>query len=48
MGVSDVLEVQRPVFMGLIGQLLRFAGDGVDLTACAADLLDDSLCDVAP
>ena len=46
--VTNVLEVELPVFVGLIGQMLRLAGNGVDLTPRGADVLDDSLVPVAP
>ena len=48
MGITDVFEVEFPIFVGLIGQMLRLAGDGIYLPACSADLLDDSLVYVAP
>ena len=48
MGVTDVLEVELPVFVGLIGQMLWLAGDGIDLATRGADLLDDALVHVAP
>ena len=48
MGVTDVFEIELPMFVGLVGQMLRFAGDGIDLTPCIADLLDDALVYVAP
>jgi hypothetical protein len=47
-GITNVLEVEFPVFVGLIGQMLRLAGNGVDLTPRGADFLDDSLVPVAP
>jgi hypothetical protein len=47
-GITNVLEVELPVFMGLIGQMLRLAGNRVDLTPRGADFLDDSLVPVAP
>ncbi len=47
-GITNVLEVKLPVFVGLIGQMLRLAGDGVDLTPRGADSVDDSLVPVAP
>jgi len=46
--ITNVLEVEFPVFVGLIGQMLRLAGNGVDLTPRGADFLDDSLVPVAP
>lgn len=48
MGITNVLEVELPVFVGLIGQILRLAGNGVDLTPRSANFLDDSLVPVAP
>lgn len=48
MGVTDVLEVEIPVFVGLIGQMLRLAGNGVDLPPRGADFLDDSPVPIAP
>ncbi len=46
--VTNVREVEPPVFVSLIGQMLRLAGDGVDLTPRGADSVDDSLVPVAP
>ena len=48
MGISDVFEVEFPVFVCLIGQMLRFAGDGIDLTTGSAYLFNDSLVHIAP
>jgi hypothetical protein len=47
-GVPHVLEVELPMFVRLVGQMLRLAGDGIDLAPRGADLLDDSLLHVAP
>ena len=47
-GITNVLEVEFPVFVGLIGQMLRLAGNGVDLPPRGADFLDDSLVPIAP
>ncbi len=47
-GITNVFEVQLPVFMSLIGKMLRLAGDSVDLTPRGADFVDDSLVPVAP
>ena len=47
-GITNILEVELPVFVGPIGQMLRLAGNGVDLTPRGADFLDDSLVPVAP
>jgi len=47
-GITDVVEVEFPVFVRLIGQMLRFAGDGIYLATCSADLIDDSLVYIAP
>jgi hypothetical protein len=48
MGVTDVFEIEFPMFVGLVGQMLRLAGDGIYLPTRIADLLDDSLVYVAP
>ncbi|MEM1434236.1 MAG: hypothetical protein AAGG11_09300 [Pseudomonadota bacterium] len=48
MGITDVFEVERPMFVGLISQMLRLAGDGVDLTTRSANLLDNAVVPVAP
>ena len=48
MGISDILEVQFPVLVGLISQILRFAGNGVNLSSCGAYLLYDARIYVAP
>ena len=45
---ADVVEVEFPVFVGLIGKMLRLAGDGIDLPTRSADLLGDSLANIAP
>ncbi len=47
-GITNVFEVQLPVFMSLIGKMLRLAGDSVDLTPRGANFVDDSLVPVAP
>ena len=47
-GVANVLEVELPVFVGLIGQMLWLAGNGVDLAPRGADVIDDSLVPIAP
>ena len=47
-GVANGLEVELPMFMRLIGKLLRLAGDSVDLTPRGADLVDDALVSIAP
>ena len=39
-GVSDVVEVQVPVFMCLIGQVLWFTTDGKYLTARGSNFFD--------
>ena len=48
MGVTDVFEIEFPMLVGLVGQLLRLAGDGIYLPTRSADLLDDTLVDIAP
>ena len=48
MGITNTLEIEFPVFAGLIGQVLWFAGNGVDLAPRGADFIDDSLVPVAP
>ena len=48
MGVTDVFEVEFPMFVGLIGQMLRFAGDGIYLSTRSVDLLNDPFVYVAP
>ena len=47
-GIADALEVEFPVFARLVGQVLRFTGDGVDLAPRLADLLDNSVFPIAP
>ena len=42
------MEVEFPVFMSLIGEMLRFTGDGIDLAPCCADFLDHALVYIAP
>ena len=48
MGISDILEVQFPVLVGLISQILRLAGNGVNLSSCGAYLLYNARIYVAP
>ena len=48
MGVSDVVEVQPPVFMCLIGQVLWLTTDGKYLTARGSNLFDHTRINVAP
>ena len=48
MGVSDVFEIEFPMFVSLIRQMLRFAGDGIYLPACSADLRNYSFAYIAP
>ena len=48
MGVTDVFKIEFPMFVGLIGQMLRLAGDGIYLPARIADPLDDALVYIAP
>ena len=43
MGVTHIFEIEFPMFVGLIGQMLRLAGDGVNLATRSANLLDDAL-----
>ena len=47
-GVTKALEVELPVFLSPISQMLGLAGDGVNLTPRGADFFDDSLVPVAP
>ena len=47
-GISDILEVKFPVLVSLISQILRLAGNGVNLSSCGADLLYDARIYVAP
>ncbi len=47
-GITNVFEIELPVLMSLIRQVLRLAGNGVDLTPRGADSLDDSLVPIAP
>ncbi len=48
MRVADIVEVESPVFVRLIGQILWLAGNGVNLTSCSSDFLDDAFVNVAP
>ena len=41
-GISNILEVKFPVLVGLVSQVLRLAGNGVDLSSCGADFLYDA------
>ena len=47
-GITNVLEVQLPMFVSLIGKMLRLASDSVNLAPRGADFVDDSLVPVAP
>ena len=46
--VADILEVQCPMFVSLVGQILWFAGNGVNLASCSPYFLNDALILVAP
>ena len=48
MGVSDVVEVQVPVFMCLIGQVLWLTTDGKYFTTRGSNFFDDARINVAP
>ena len=41
-------NLQFPVLVGLVGQILRLAGNGVNLPACSAYFRDNPCIDVAP
>ena len=46
--ITDVFKVESPMLVGLVSQMLWFTGDGVDLTPCCADFLNDSCFYIAP
>jgi hypothetical protein len=46
--ITNAIEIEIPVLIGLIGQVLRLAGDGVDLSSGGANFVDKSLVCVAP
>lgn len=46
--VADIFKVQFPVLVRLVGQILRLAGNGVNLPACSAYFRDNPCIDVAP
>ena len=46
--IADILEVQCPVFVSLVGQILWFAGNGVNLASCSPYFINDALILVAP
>ena len=46
--IADVVEVQFPMGVGLVGQVLGFAGDGKHLATRGPDLVDDPCFHVAP
>ncbi len=48
MRVADVFEIQFPVPVGFISQMLRLAGDRIDLPTRCADLRNDALIRIAP
>ena len=48
MGVSDVVEVQPPVLMCLIGQVLWLTTDGKYFTTRGSNLSDHTRINVAP
>ena len=47
-GISDILEVKFPVLVSLVSQILRLAGNGVNLSSCGAYLLYDACIYIAP
>lgn len=46
--VTNIFKVKVPVGMRLICQILRLAGYGEDLTTCRANLLDNTVVNIAP
>ena len=46
--VTNILKVKVPMSMCLIGEILRFAGYGIDLTACCANFVDNAVVNIAP
>jgi hypothetical protein len=48
MRIANVFKIKLPVFMRLIRQTLRFAGNRIHLTASCSNFIDNSLLDVAP
>lgn len=46
--IADVVEVECPMFMGLVSKMLRFAGDSVNLTACRANFIYCACVNIAP
>ena len=46
--VTDILKVKVPMSMCLIGEILRFAGYGIDFTACCANFVDNAVVNIAP
>mgnify|MGYP007087667169 CR=1 FL=1 len=48
LGVTDVFEVELPVFVGLISQMLRLARDGLDLATRGPGFLADAPAHLAP
>ena len=48
MRVTDILEIESPVFVCLICQVLRFARYRIDLTACSPDLFNNTCFHIAP
>ena len=48
MRVADVVEIELPVFMRLIGEILRLAGNRVHLTTRSPDFVDYAGFKIAP
>jgi hypothetical protein len=46
--ITNILKIELPVFVGLIRKLLWFARDGVNFTACRANLLNNMFVNIAP
>jgi hypothetical protein len=48
MRIADVFEIKFPVFVSLIGQTLRLAGNGIYFPTCGTNRIDDSFFYIAP
>lgn len=48
MRVTNVCKSKCPMFMGLVSEVLRFAGYGEDFSARSTNLVDNTLFYIAP
>ena len=46
--IANILKIELPVFVGLIRKLLWFTRNGVNFTACRANLPNNMFVNIAP